>query len=140
MSGRSTETRHHVTYLYPGFFFPEDGKRCQIGEPTVEQVQANSPDDQWFAAEVSTQQYTRWTDGGGGEKWLPTEGSTRSKFRVLVGETLTAEDVAALDGDHSILLSNMRSNRWDRVCRTRRGNFQPVDANDVVIEATREVR
>lgn len=131
----TVETRHHVTYLYPGSFFPEDGKRCQVSEPTVEQVQANSPDDHWFAAEVCTRQFTRWTDGDGGEKWLPTEGSKPDKFRVLVGETLTAEDVAELPGDHSILLSNMRSNGWDRMCRTRRGNFQPIEANDDVVIA-----
>lgn len=48
------------------------------------------------------------------------------------GEVLTVDDVESLDGDHRILLSNMRCNGWDRVVRSRRGNFQPLEAADAV--------
>jgi hypothetical protein len=31
-------------------------------------------------------------------------------------------------------LSNMRANGWERVIRTRRGNFQPIEPGDVVVQ------
>jgi hypothetical protein len=50
------------------------------------------------------------------------------------GKALTLSEVKALDGDYRILISNMECNRWDRVVRTVRGNFQPLKDGDVVIE------
>ena len=49
------------------------------------------------------------------------------------GEVLTLEDVQSLTGDYRILASNMKCNGWDRVVRTVRGNFQPLDTCDVVV-------
>lgn len=36
--------------------------------------------------------------------------------------------------DNRILLSKMRSNRWDAVVRTRRGGFRPFDDEDETVE------
>lgn len=48
------------------------------------------------------------------------------------GEILTIDDVEKIAGT-GILQSNMRCNRWDKVVRTVRGNFQPLTGDDVVI-------
>ena len=50
-------------------------------------------------------------------------------------ERLTAQDVAVLPGDHSVLLDNMRSNGWAEVARCRTGNFQPMAPGDVCISS-----
>ncbi len=51
------------------------------------------------------------------------------------GEVLTLEDVQALtpSSDYRILLDNMKSNKWERVIRTVRGNFLWLDDDDVVV-------
>jgi hypothetical protein len=49
------------------------------------------------------------------------------------GKALTLDEVKALDGDYRILISNMECNRWNRVVRTVRGNFQPLLDGDVVL-------
>jgi hypothetical protein len=49
------------------------------------------------------------------------------------GKALTLDEVKALDGDYRILISNMECNRWDRVVRTVRGNFQPLNEGDIVL-------
>ena len=127
----STRTLITATPLYPGSFFPEEGRPVEVPDADPQTAIAAIPDPKWFAVEVRTVTQKRWTDGEGGEMWRTD--SERGRYRIYVGEALTAEDVERLDGDHSILLSNMRGNDWERVVRTRRGNFQPVEPGDVVI-------
>lgn len=128
------ETRHHVRFLYPGSFMPEESGATRIAEPTAEAVLAASPDDRWFAAEIVTADYERFASDSGTERWLPTPAKSKKK-RILIGQRMNSADVAALPGDHSILLSNMRGNGWDPLVRTRRGNFQPIEDGDVVLSS-----
>jgi len=58
-----------------------------------------------------------------------------SGLYYIDAERLTAEDVAALPGDYSVLLDNMRGNQWPAVARCRTGNFQPLRPGDVVISS-----
>lgn len=58
-----------------------------------------------------------------------------SGWYYIDAERLTAADVAALPGDYSVLLDNMRSNQWPAVIRCRTGNFQPMHADDMVISS-----
>lgn len=129
----TTRTRITATPLYPGSFFPEDGRPVEIpdADPQTALAAFSGDDVGWFALEVVTATQKRWTDGDGEEMWR-NDGTT-SRYRIYVGEALTAADVARLPGDHHILLSNMRGNEWERVVRTRRGNFQPLVPGDVVI-------
>jgi hypothetical protein len=48
---------------------------------------------------------------------------------------LTAKEVEEKYPDSRILLTNMRVNNWETVVRTRRGNFQPLAENDVVLNS-----
>jgi hypothetical protein len=139
----STTTRTVITAtpLYPGSLFPEDGRPVEIPDATPEAALATAgEDDRWFALDVRTTTQKRWTDGDGGEMWRVVEESSR--YRIYVGEVLTADDLEHLPGiaDYSILLSNMRGNGWERVVRTRRGNFQPIEPGDVVLAPAEAAR
>lgn len=129
-------TRTHITAtpMYPGSFLPEDGRPKVIADSSPHTAISSINDDgRWFCLEVKTSTQKLWTDGDGGEKWMP--GGASSSYRIYIGEALTAADVEGLDDgdDHTILLSNMRGNGWKRVVRTRRGNWQPVEPGDVVL-------
>lgn len=50
------------------------------------------------------------------------------------GESVTKEDVAKLP-DCRILLRNMECNNWDRVVRSRLGNYQPFNEDTQIISA-----
>jgi hypothetical protein len=49
---------------------------------------------------------------------------------------MTYDEVAALPSNNSILLSNMRGNRWDRVVRCRTGNITPVEEGEYELITT----
>ena len=49
------------------------------------------------------------------------------------GRIHTLADVKREFPDKDILARNMEGNAWDRVVRTRRGNFQPLRLEDAVI-------
>jgi hypothetical protein len=127
-------TRTTVTPQYPGSFFAEEGHSIEIPDAEPRTALAAVQDDgAWFALEVRTTTQKRWTDGNGGELWVKEDGVPSSTYRIYIGEALTTEDVEKLPGDNSILLANMRSNGWDPIIRTRRGNFQPFEEGDVVL-------
>jgi hypothetical protein len=133
-----TRTRITATPQYPGSFFPEEGRPVVLlSDDPHTAIETVSDDGRWFALDVRTTTQKRWTDGDGGETW--TTVGELARYRIYVGEALTAADVERLDDgqDYSILLSNMRGNDWQRVVRTRCGNFQPVEPGDVVIPADR---
>ena len=131
----STEIRHHVRPMYPGSFFPEEGSSVRIDEDTdVAALARYLDDDQWFCIEVTTAQWRRWTSDGM-EKWMVDADQQATRRRIYVGDRLAVDDIEALDGQHDILLANMRGNGWDHVVRTRRGNFQSIEGDDVVYTA-----
>lgn len=127
-----SEVRTHVTFFYPGSFYPEEGPSTLIDDPSTETVLAASPDEFWFGAEVRTAKFERWTSESGAEKFQIAGPPVETHF-VYIGEELTFEDVEALGDEHRILLANMRGNGWPTVCKTRRGNFRPVAENDIVL-------
>lgn len=127
----TTRTWITVTPLYPGSFFPEQGGAVDIPDADPRTALYAVPDDGWFALEVQTTTQKLWTDGDGSEMWRTLDESAR--YRLYLGEVLTSADVDRLAGDHTILLANMRNNGWERVVRTRRGNFQPLEPGDVVV-------
>lgn len=133
------DRRVYARALYPGSLFPEEGASIRISDTTTTQRiidQFSDRDDhlgQWFAIEVIEQNWQFWWTSEDDSEWRPKQDGTRKTWRIYVGELLTNVEVAALPGNHETLLSNMRSNGWDTVVRTRVGNFQPFQENDVVI-------
>jgi hypothetical protein len=134
----TTRTKITATPLYPGSFFAEDGRPIELASDDPHTAITTVDDDgSWFALDVRTTTEKLWTDGAGGELWRTA--AELSRYRIYVGQALTAADIERLDDgqDYRTLLSNMRSNGWERVVRTRRGNFQPVEPGDVVVDAER---
>jgi hypothetical protein len=120
-----------ATFYYPGSFFAEDVTRT-ISEPTLAAAVEAQPNDGWFAVEVKRTPVKTFRSDDGEERVLP-DGKAVKVAKWYVGTAYTAEQVEALDGDHKILVSNMRGNGWATVCRTRRGNWQPVEEGDEVL-------
>ena len=128
----TTRTRATATPLYPGSFYPEEGPATELtSAASIEDVVAALDNGRCFAIEVRTVTEKLWTDGEGGEMWL-TEKEIGS-YRIYFGTELTADDVPG--PDFKILRHNMVSNGWKTVVRTRAGNYQPVEASDVVVPA-----
>lgn len=130
MAAVETEITTYVEYLHPGSFLPERTAH-PVAVRDAAQAATEAPrsafafrffDMVCAVAEVDGEQVRL----GGNE-------IRRSGTYYIDAEKLTADDVAALTGDHSILLSNMRSNEWPAVVRCRTGNFQPLLAGDEVI-------
>lgn len=55
------------------------------------------------------------------------------------GERFNVHQIAALPGDHRVLLDNVRSNGWTHVVRCRAGNFQPFEDGDQIIRTKEQV-
>lgn len=129
------ERRTYAKPLYPGSFLPEEGASEQVPNyMTAEHIAlAFSDKPGWFAIEVTNQNWKFWETEEGDREWRPAKDDTAKSYRIYIGELMTSAEVAALDGDHEILLSNMRINDWDPIVRTRRGNFQPLEEGDVVL-------
>lgn len=136
MSTPTRRTRITATPMYPGSLYPEPGSTVAItyAEPATA-LAAVEDDGRWFCIEVRTEIQKLWADGAGGEMWV-TEGDTPS-YRIYVGEQVTVADIESWPDaeDYRILLSNMRGNGWDPIVRTRRGNFQPINPEDVVVSS-----
>lgn len=70
-----------------------------------------------------------------GDTEVPLASGERNKSGrfYIDAEKLNVADVEALPGDHTIMLDNMRCNRWPAVLRCRTGNFQPLQAEDSLV-------
>jgi len=125
-------TTTYVRYLYPGIFFPEESIR-EVADRNPGRV-AHEADPAVFAFEFFDRMRTAVL-AGGEEIEMDSGAIGKSGLYYIDAEPMTAADVAALPGDHSILLSNMRGNDWDPVLRCRTGNFRPLEEGDTVISS-----
>lgn len=116
--------KHYVEFFYPGSFFPETRVR-EIQDRTSPAT--NVPEGAYGWRVFSQETITM---GGETLTGKPKDYGPM----VYFGEIMTLEDVRALGGDYRILISNMEINGWDRVVRTVRGNFQPLNDGDVVLQ------
>lgn len=128
------EYRVYATPLYPGSFFSEEGQAIQVDNAEPATVLPPMPNDQrWFGIRLTERMYERWTNDQGEHKWLPFSKTPTKTSYLYVGDRLDREDVAAMGPDGSTLLSNMQGNGWQYVVRTRRGNYQPLTDDDVLV-------
>lgn len=68
--------------------------------------------------------------------------ANQSAWHYLGGRLYTAEQLREKDGgsgEFGILLSNMQSNRWERVIHTPKGNWHPWEPEFVYINLMGEV-
>lgn len=119
--------QHYVEFLFPGAF---------LANASVVPVESREATPDVPDGAYGWRFYTRSEVEQSGERLtgMPRDFSPWT----YVGEALTADDIRALDDgrDYTILLGNMRCNRWDRVCRTRAGNFVSMEPGDRVVSPT----
>jgi len=122
----------YVRYLLPGAFVPEEEVR-EISERDPQKAAREAPGSAFafsFYDRLSAS-----VDHEGRQVTLRGQTINRSGVYYIDAEELSAADVAALPGDHSILLDNMRCNRWETILRCRTGNFQPKESGDSVVSS-----
>ena len=118
--------KHYVEFLYPGLFCSEASVE-EIAERDVNKVEL--PDNCFgfcfFDRTVTV-----------------IDGQTLTGDRKNVsgwyyqGETMTLEQVKAVfgnDSNYRILISNMESNGYNAVVRTKFDQFMPLEDNDTVL-------
>lgn len=117
-----------VTFLFPGAFLSEDA-RYEISSWDVEEalIRYNTFKQKPFAF-YFTRMERKETD------WTPQEIAKSGKYYIN-GTVKSLEDVKAENNPrNSILIDNMRINKWDRIIVTPYGNCQPLLNCDLVIE------
>lgn len=127
-------TTTYVSYLYPGLIVSNESN-MEVPDRNPEREARREAADSAFgfsyfdivSAVVEI-----------GETLIQTTSNRRniSCTYYIDGEVLDIDQVAALPGDHQIMLDNMRCNDWDRVVRCRSGNFQPFDESDALVRST----
>ncbi len=120
----------YVEYLHPGIFLPETSVH-PVTRRDPEHAAREAPRTAYAFRFFDRASVTVTIDGA--DSVLTGEPVRYSGHYYINATTLTAEDVAALPGDHAILLANMRGNDWLLVVRCRTGNFQPLLPGDCVI-------
>jgi hypothetical protein len=118
--------KHYVEFFYPGSFVSETSRK-----PVPERdVPVDLPAGAYGYRFLSRSEVEH-----DGETLIGKDRNVGPM--TYVGEILTVADIKALnDGrDYYTLLANMRINRWDRVVRTVRGNFQQLNDGDKVVAA-----
>jgi hypothetical protein len=132
------ETRTHVTPLYPGAFFAEDGSPVRVAGPGEDPAALADVVKQtgWFCLEVSTRRWQKWVTKEGDVNWtVVRDDPTARSYRIYPpgSQVFTLDQVRALS-DSRTLVANMQGNGWARLVRTPFGNYQPLEDRDVVLE------
>lgn len=123
-----TETIQYLTYFYPGSFFDEDSTK-EVKKRDPKAATKNAP-----KGAFGFQFYERTKIVLAGET-LWGEVRHKSPLHYLGGEVYTLAQVRKHFPGEKILISNMRGNGYDRVIRTRRGNWKPLNNGDVLVPA-----
>lgn len=116
-------TKHYVEFSFPGEFF---------SEYTVQEVAERNPELVKVPEGVFAYRFFDRSEA-------IVDGETivgdRKNFSPLtyLGTAYTLEEVKAQFPECTPLISNMECNGWNRVVKTRRGNWQPLEEGDTVI-------
>jgi hypothetical protein len=113
----------YVELLYPGIFLPEESTMKVAHRDPITTARC-------YPAAYSFQFYDLTTVEvivDGKSRTASGDRKNLSPKYYPNGRVLTQKEVASEDGDHRILISNMEGNGWDRVVKTRAGNYQPFE-------------
>ena len=115
--------KHYVTFLYPGIFLSEESSK---------EVKSR---DEKFEVPKTCFAYYFWDREEQEIRGEILKGEAKNKSGLFYfGELMTVKDVEEKLPKERVLLSNMRSNNWDKIVRTRRGNFQPFNKGDKILQ------
>ena len=112
-----------VELLYPGSFYPEE-EESFVTERNPEEIAAKYP--RCFSFQFYDQVVKDVKVDG--EKRTVRGPKRNVSPKYFPGASLfTAAELKKLNGDYSILISNMECNGWQHVVKCRTGNFQPFE-------------
>ena len=113
----------YVEILYPGAFVSETEVRpVQSRDPTKVQAPKNCFGYRFFDREEVVS----------GDEVLAGKPKNYSGIHYF-GRVMTLDEVKAEVPNFSTLVNNMQGNKWDKVVRTRCGNFQPFTSLDTIV-------
>lgn len=115
--------KHYVKFSFPGAFFTEHA----IQEVAERNSQLITVPEGAFAYRF----FDRTEEVVDGETLLGKE-KNYSPITYF-GTAYTLEEVKTQFPECTTLISNMEYNGWNRVVKTRRGNWQPLEEGDTVI-------
>jgi hypothetical protein len=123
----------HVEYLYPGAITAEIGSN-RVTERDPQRAADHAAPGAYAFTFYDVASVVMEVNG---ERITLKSGRINESARYLIdGEVFDAEGVAALEGNFTILLDNMRANGWQSVVRFRSGGFQPLRPTDMLISRT----
>lgn len=123
-------TKHYATYYYPSIMCSGEGT-VELPENTVEAALKQMPTAAFAFTLYDVETQTATLEDGSSFEHDRTV--YRSGMIYPCAAAFTVDEVKALTGDHRILVGNMIGNGWQKVVRTRAGNFQPLLPDSVVI-------
>ena len=135
--------KHYVTFVSPGTFFAETTRKEIASWDTAEAARMAGeiverhgarPYGFHFTTEVTRDPVP---DGEGGTLRVEGRQVAEGPTHFLGGEVLTYDQIEARrDPKESILLSNMRGNRWPLVIENRNSyrSVQPFEETSVVVD------
>lgn len=122
--------KHMARYYYPGFLFSEESTRVlDLRDPQLAVQMA--PESAFCFVLYDIEEAPDL-----GPDFAVTPKPKNESGRYYIGGRLyTIDEVRAmnLQGDYTILISNMESNHWDYVIQTRSGNWQPFTSDDSIV-------
>lgn len=114
--------KHYVEFLYPGVFVSESYEREIKSRDNIKNIPKNCYGYRFFDREEIVINK---------ENLVGKEKNYSGTY--YFGESFTLNEVKKLNGNHKILIDNMKINNWKKVVKTRIGNFQPLYYNDKVL-------
>ena len=128
----TTTTEIAAVYYLPGSFVAEE-TTLVLSEGTPEEALSKAP-KRAFAFKLRTTKVAEIDD-----QILRGQPEYSGHYYLPGAVQLSKDEVAEAEGERSILRRNMEYNGWDYVVRTKLGNYQPLEANDVVLAVREEV-
>ena len=116
--------KHFVEFSFPGVFLSEYSHE-EIAERKPELV---TVPEGAFAYRFYDQEQMMV-----GDELLTGKCKNYSGYTYF-GKAYTLEEVKRDFPQHTTLIANMECNGWNTVVKTRRGNWQPLNEGDTVIE------
>jgi hypothetical protein len=116
--------KHYVEFLYPGIF---------VSESSVNEVKDRDPDKVVVPKECFAFLFFDRTETIVDDEILVGKRKNESGRYYINGVIYTLEQVKNQFPESKILISNIQCNKWNKVIKTRAGNWQPFEKNDTVI-------
>lgn len=116
--------KHYVEFFFPGAFYSD----CNVKEVSERNPELITIPDGAFAYRFFDQTEEVTVNG----ESIVGERENSSPLTYL-GTEYTLEEVKAQFPEYTMLISNMEINGWNRVVKTREGNWYPIQMGEKVI-------